>query len=694
MKRFIPLSLLLAVVCFPATARTDVVSSRLNINDVFSGVKTPVTTIRTIPEASPAAPASTVKATVNFVYDHEKFAPCVVVFMAQTSDATKFFEISLLEEEADSYTFDLEPGVYQAVALYKNLATMMGGPVCYVVLEDCDLTSDKTLDFDVATSTQYISFSSYNPDGQPTRLHKVKLGDDGLELVEAGNVFGTESFTSLVFEEKVAFPYTVFTNTDFTIEEFNHIGLANSDVYINKVSDRWSFVHSRNMAAIDKSSLYAVYLKAIPSESGSDISVTNQPSGYYIYEQPVPASIQDGPFKTSTSYRLCDIGTGGALSIDFKTSKAYVSIPPKGLGENFTVVYATYVDGKLNTTPVELNPTAPGSYMPSLPLNTYSVVWPYVNSMAINPGFFSPVSDVSVPGSSSPVIYAGISRDWINATSTVPTAQASVAGFLGARRPGAGTNLKKSITCGDREILGNNSSLSDFATLWKRAGKPTGEMTMTLIDDTYTRGEIAGRTESVTVWDNTRSDDVPPVLTFLQTVDADGIVTDEFENPEGAMVRFSAADFIPDVEFNVFGYEGYNLTWYSYAPVTVKAEYAPVWTDAFEELTVTENQGALVERGWGAFYTAPLGDITRTASYGWYKLRLTVTDAVGNYQQQTISPAFRIKSLAGIETIDADSNAAATIYYDLQGRRINHGHMQPGVYIEVKGASARKVAIQ
>ena len=77
--------------------------------------------------------------------------------------------------------------------------------------------------------------------------------------------------------------------------------------------------------------------------------------------------------------------------------------------------------------------------------------------------------------------------------------------------------------------------------------------------------------------------------------------------------------------------------------------------------------------------------------YGWYDLRITLTDAAGNLQQQLISPAFQVRDMASMESIDSDSAAKVIAVYNIQGIRVERP-AAGNIYIELlSDGTSRKV---
>ena len=86
--------------------------------------------------------------------------------------------------------------------------------------------------------------------------------------------------------------------------------------------------------------------------------------------------------------------------------------------------------------------------------------------------------------------------------------------------------------------------------------------------------------------------------------------------------------------------------------------------------------------GW--FYTGALAGVTGEGLNGWFDLKIHLTDAAGNWQEQVLSPAFRIDDLAytSVATI-TPSNKSDNAIYNLAGQRMR-GDLESlphGVYI-------------
>ena len=111
--------------------------------------------------------------------------------------------------------------------------------------------------------------------------------------------------------------------------------------------------------------------------------------------------------------------------------------------------------------------------------------------------------------------------------------------------------------------------------------------------------------------------------------------------------------------------------------------------------------------GYGYFYNGSLESVNTNSPNGWFDMQISLTDASGNMQTQTISPAFYISGSDAIETIEGDgSDTPVKIegdmimasenadIYTMSGIRCKSRHVAPGVYIVVTPSQAVKVIVR
>lgn len=144
--------------------------------------------------------------------------------------------------------------------------------------------------------------------------------------------------------------------------------------------------------------------------------------------------------------------------------------------------------------------------------------------------------------------------------------------------------------------------------------------------------------------------------------------------------------------------------YYTCSPADIKVEYAPGGSEEFAELVVEENPAKFFMPGYGAYWEGSLGTVDRESPDGWFDLRVTLTDASGNSQMQTISPAFRVESLSSVEDAVADKDACIRVengriiapsgaeIHDICGRPASAAPA-PGIYIVRHAGKSVKVIL-
>lgn len=186
-----------------------------------------------------------------------------------------------------------------------------------------------------------------------------------------------------------------------------------------------------------------------------------------------------------------------------------------------------------------------------------------------------------------------------------------------------------------------------------------------------------------------KTDWVPPTAQLLWFTDGQ-LVTDHFQTPENAVLHLYAADFRYTLN------DTFDRDWMEAYPLeSIKIEYAPAGSGKFTEIEVSENADMFFMPGYGYCYEGSLAGIDRGSDNGWMDLRITLTDDSGNVQTQTLYPAFRVESLAGINDILTDCTGASDSIelYDLQGRKVGSNPM-PGIYVRRTGSTSEKIVIR
>ncbi len=110
---------------------------------------------------------------------------------------------------------------------------------------------------------------------------------------------------------------------------------------------------------------------------------------------------------------------------------------------------------------------------------------------------------------------------------------------------------------------------------------------------------------------------------------------------------------------------------------------------------------------FGYPYVGTLDSVGRCSETGWFDLRIVMTDAAGNTQEQIISPAFRVDSLAGIQAISVNGSNLRVLnsrvvsdddmpveVFTLSGQRVENVQLPAGLYVARSGKSVAKLMVK
>ena len=233
--------------------------------------------------------------------------------------------------------------------------------------------------------------------------------------------------------------------------------------------------------------------------------------------------------------------------------------------------------------------------------------------------------------------------------------------------------------------------------------KASGNYTFLFENDCATVDGMPSMNRTVMKVNASGPDREAPTLTMLNFRNAEDKITDKFENAADCTLEFSAADL--SSQMNEF-----NCDWFRCeSPAAVKVECAAEGSENFKELTVHEVPELFTTPAFGSFYRVSFADVDTRSESGWFQIRVTVTDAVGNSQQQTLTPALYIGSLASVDAVDIEEGITIgdgviraegeITVYDIAGKLVRSGEDElsidglSGAYIVRCGSKSKKVII-
>ena len=215
------------------------------------------------------------------------------------------------------------------------------------------------------------------------------------------------------------------------------------------------------------------------------------------------------------------------------------------------------------------------------------------------------------------------------------------------------------------QVNGENYGIGHGFTWYELDAPLEGEVDITVINEAVIVDDLAGSNMAQLHYTAGAEDESAPTMTMLHFKGFNDDVTDRFANASEGKLEFSAGDFNykrSPLNFDYFARQ---------APELVEVSYSPYGEDNWNELAVEE----VPENYWpvmGWFYTGSLAGVTGEGLNGWFDLKIRLTDAAGNWQEQVLSPAFRIDDHAysSVATM-RDNNAHEVARYNLAGQRVD-----------------------
>lgn len=248
----------------------------------------------------------------------------------------------------------------------------------------------------------------------------------------------------------------------------------------------------------------------------------------------------------------------------------------------------------------------------------------------------------------------------------------------------------------DEVIWDGAAKVDSLSRAWLiQEGKTNGVFELTINNSNVDVDGICGKNATIIHFDQTKEDWCAPVLTMLQFRDSESYVTDRFETPEEGIILFAGGDFDPKFTPYVNA-SGWDDIWdyKECLPMNVELSYAPYGTDEWQPLEgVSYINGHDDIPGLGLFYAGSLASVNQTSENGWFDLKFRLVDESGNWQEQTLSPAFRIDALVQSAVSEVrDGSAHEVAHYSIDGKRVDTSHRGVTI-IRMSDGTARKVIL-
>lgn len=656
---------------------------------------------------------------VTLLWDSETEMPLSIAIMG--GEEPYYATLDGYPADAVGFWIPIPPekqGIKQVV-LCMQRTTYFGfnGEYKFLIFPDCDLSNDLDLVINTADADKLVSFITFNPDGEESTLDSIIFGEEGFIPIENGNIRGASIETYLRYKNHTFYPQNAVMNMDFKMDDeiFGKFpGLALKDVYINLLTDDWKLVQYRSMFASDRENHFTVILEA-GSLDGDVTVVSNNPGSYSFCKPEIEATLipDDHRYAIFPVLKNDGISLGSGLSIFINNDRCWVSIPEnisEGLSVTNKVILATSTfDDVILSPSIGFNLDGPTTFFESPLVTSLAMTSSIGVSNPLNPYFAIPFSDNNILGTSSPFMVLGMTNKTESAQVSSPILECQAAGSLGEIMKFASNPKSISVACNGNTFF-QDGRFQDYSQAYLDAGSPKGNMVLKAQFNNFSQDGLPGEVNIVSKWNNADDPDdtVPPTLTFLQLKDKEDVATSCFNNPEEAVIAFSAGDFEPKVIMDAIVMEDfvYNHDYVEYQPLSeARFEVAPYGSDDYIEMPVTEIPENLVECGFGAYYSVDIADLNMKSTSGWFDIRITLTDEKGNTQEQTISPAFKIESLSFIDNLFEDQTQIYTKgnsiiapadarIFSIDGLEFGKNNLPSGTYIVKTSVQTKKLIIK
>jgi hypothetical protein len=634
--------------------------------------------------------------------------------------------------KAGSNILSVPSGTYDIIVIFFQQDWKQEDPYLYsmyVIREQTTVDRDMQLNISSSEAKNHIHFQTITPNGEPVSTGKWSVDDNYTNWIE----LELRNTDDLWFYKKIYckdYGELVSTYGSFgrVIEGGVHhsVGMEDdADFFVNDVSDRYAFYsHRVGFKGLD------FFTTAYEVEGASgDITVTNDPSEYALFTDPfvinnhqnenlyptftfyvaegngyppyltiwLASPLSEGDimkFYIGAKAETSNVGFIPFIEPSVTTEQMLFGVIPNHIpalvsmrltSTNGEVIFANNGVASISTRDLMANGSPDFSDVDVTRLPLFS---------SYNPAFSHSVEKkAGILGDNCPVLVCAPSQDnyideWEddegNIISDIYYTLSFNYDYIG--RFGEGSDDWRSST--NYKLIVNGEELSSGNDSYLELDEPIdGEADICLTGGAFKVDDMPSLNTTKMHFTTSSEDQCSPTMTMLHFMANNGDVTDRFETAEDGTLEFSAGDF--NLKHSPQDWYYYDR----YAPESVEVSYSPYGEDNWNELPVEE----VPENYWpvmGWFYTGSLAGVTGEAYEGWFDLKIRLVDAAGNWQEQVLSPAFRIDNLAysGIAT-PRGNNAREVARYSIDGKRVDASHHGVTI-IKMSDGTAKKMIVQ
>ena len=644
-------------------------------------------------------------------------------------------------EDGDDFTMALPKGEWDFCLTFFNDKTVR---FTNVIQDLVQIDGDMTITFSEASATNHISIKEYMPDGSEMTVTQYRKSESGkYEVISKGDVDEIIYHSWVVYKPMGPFGafYLLYGDLNNVENAERNYTTADADWWVSE-SKSGRFAFCRDECAYDgsllgeKETCNTFYVNKFVTDKTETTVLKNKPENYFYTEEKFIQSKagktwEDGKiptkwfgFKFYTVINGINVYLFGNSRFNWTDADnifhVYNGVTDEDATPDFSFdlqAIPLFLDN-YQLTPWGMSESRFIYGLPSYRINgkpTYvnvgtgnglslSCVLPNSNnlfSMKGNPAFsYSPEQKVLPYGSNCPILSMAkynYDVEWGHLFVAYP----DYTGRYGEYRETDIVALEETIKVDGEQVAGSYDEYQQLQGQWIGEGIPTGVFDISLTNKNVEVDGLDAKNEATIHFDMGADDKEAPTLQMLWFKDKDNKIIDRFAKAEDGTLEFAGGDF----NFHFVSEYSY---WYDIAEQTVAVSYSPYNKNEWAVLEVEEIPENYFAPAFGYFYRGSLKDVTGAGEKGWFDLKIRLEDATGNYQEQVISPAFRIDDLVdtGISQLTID-NGQLTIsgnetVYDVMGRRLanaqssmSNGQSQKGIHIvrRVDGG-VRKVVVR
>lgn len=619
---------------------------------------------------------------------------------------------------------NLRDGKHDILFIFRNIET---SNFSCVVKEKVDLSEISEMYVDVADASNKVTFSTYLPNGERLKRWVAQFIDNEghEEFISEGNISKDWDSRDVFFcigegENKCHFSnqdgmnhYDYAANEYF--EGFNS-DESRSTVYINDVSSNVSIYYIEKYIADGK-----VNTAEMVWHGGDPLAVDNRKNPYMPFSfamQPTPYSSKKSevstdsyfPYMCKTTFRGVGIGLGLSSNFEelfhaniskasnYKDNRLYLTFEQAEyavpLEERDCYVY--------NLKSSDIHFTDSIEFINSMTNDLYSMVKPEdKRDLFANPFAFDMKRCDMRFGESAPfwrvraVRYAdGYSKLTLSSF-----------GYIGEGREADILDTKIESVTVDNVDMTSDFSFNTWGAidLFTQNSRP-GQKWEIKLDNRNVEVEGIKGYAKLELCFTTKDRESLPVLQQEQFRNADDRITNKFGAAADGRLLVGTGEFCSN--YMNEPKEHWQSLWYECKPTApeIEVSYSPTGTDEWKRLDVTLNEDKYYPVGFGHYFEGSLRDILTHSKNGWFDLRIKLATADGDYQVQTISPAFKIESLSGVQAVYGDTDITVrgndimapqdAEVYTIEGVPSGLKNLSPGVYIVRAAGIVKKVVIR